>query len=222
LQGFPGLNPNSGYMIFGGTGLQGSTGPIGATGTSLQGATGIGGTAFDQGPTGFQGLTGLVASVQGLTGLQGVNGSTGLSGITGASSRGTSPPLTTLSIQTTPAATMQYTVAGGTLGVNSNYLDIILFGSLTPQTSNSLQITFGGTTLFADTNIYAEASSAFYCKCKIFRNTGTEQLCLVEVISSNAYKRVARVVTTHSLATNLLFAATTSGTVDVLAIRLVS
>lgn len=223
IQGFQGLNPNSGFIILGSTGVQGGTGLEGSTGISLAGVTGLSGQVFGQGATGLQGFTGLTSAVQGLTGLQGIAGSTGVQGITGISSRGTAQPLNTLSIQTTPASNLQYTVPGNTLATNGNSLDIISFGSLISQTGNSLQITYGGVTLFSDTNIYAEATPAFYVKCRIFRNSATEQLCLVEVMASNAYKRVVRTVTTHTLSTALIFSiSTAAGNVDTLAIRLLS
>lgn len=222
--GYQGINPSIGYMILGSTGVQGTTGLIGRTGVSAQGVTGVGGAAFDAGLTGLRGITGASSTSSGITGVAGIAGSTGTIGITGITERGMAQPLITLSVQTTPAVSMQYTLPGNTLASNGNNLDIITFGSLVANTSNSLQITFGGSTIFADSNIYAEATPAFYCKCRIFRNTSTEQQCLVEVIASNAYKRIVRTITSHSISSDLtlVVSTNTSSTVSALLVRSVS
>ena len=221
IDGFPGLSPNSGFIIWGATGVQGGTGGVGQTGISLQGTTGLGGLAFNSGITGLQGFTGISSSQQGLTGLQGVAAATGVVGITGISANGASLPLRTLSSQTTPASSLQYTLPGNTLSINGNFLDILAFGSMVSGTRSQLQIIFGGTTLFSDASIYPEVTPAFYVKCKIFRNTPTEQLCLVEVTASNAYKQVVRTVTSHTLSNDLIFSIS-STSVDALVIRLVN
>jgi len=227
LTGFPGISANPGTIVIGNTGLRGTTGVTGNTGIGLQGPTGLGG-AEDIGLTGIQGITGTSSSAQGLTGLQGIIGNTGIRGLTGVQLNGSTQPPNTLNVNTSASQNMQYTVAGNTLSIDNNYLDIIAHGTLMFGASNRLNILFGGITIFDD-NIFAETTPSFYIKCKIFRNNLTEQLCVVDVIASSNYKKTTRTITSNNLSNTVLLQfilnnanPAFSGTINALIVRLIS
>jgi hypothetical protein len=205
--GITGLSPTGilgiqGIQITGITGIQGITGIIGSTGSSPSGATGLQGMAPAAGSTGVQGLTGASSFGFNLSGATGINiGGTGLQGSTGLVGPVGIISVTTLNVQNSlSSTTASYILPANTLNVNSQQLEFITWGqSAADNTSTTLTITFGGSSIFSST-FSGTAGLDFYLRGLIIRLTGSTQENLVSLIGRDGIMDAERSSTSVSLA----------------------